>query len=147
MLSDYLVIRTTCIYGWEPQEKNFVINLIKKNRTGISVEVPLDQITTPTYAGNLAEITWKLVQGGKRGIYNVVGATLISRLDFAFLIARIFGLNKELITSVKTEYLKRKAKRPLNGGLKIEKTEKELSIKVPSTEESLLEMKKEDKYG
>ncbi|MCK9604188.1 MAG: SDR family oxidoreductase [Candidatus Omnitrophica bacterium] len=145
-LVDYLIIRTTCIYGWEPQEKNFVVNLIKKNRVGSLVEVASDQITTPTYAGSLAALSWKLAKAGKEGIYNITGSTVISRLDFAFLVAKVFSLNRDLIVGVTTEQLKRRARRPLNGGLKIAKVEKEFGIGISGAEQGLLEMKKE-KHG
>ncbi|HNX81572.1 MAG TPA: SDR family oxidoreductase [Candidatus Omnitrophota bacterium] len=142
-LRNYLIIRTTCVYGAEPQEKNFVMALIKKLRLKEAIEAPFDQITTPTYAGNLAEITWRLVQERKTGIFNVVGANRMSRLDFANLAADTFGLDKRFIRGVTTDSLNRKARRPLNAGLTIDKIEKTLGIRIPTPNESLEIMKDE----
>ncbi|MFA5156192.1 MAG: SDR family oxidoreductase [Candidatus Omnitrophota bacterium] len=142
-LKNYLIIRTTCVYGWEHQEKNFVVNLIKKAKSGKIIEVPSDQITTPTYAGHLACLTWGLVSGGAQGTYNVAGATLMSRFDFALLAAEVFGLDKNLIKPITTQEMSRKARRPLNAGLKITKISEELKRGIPGAEEGLKEMKKE----
>jgi len=142
-LDNYLIIRTTCVYGWEPQEKNFIVNLIKKTRSGRTAEVPVDQVTTPTYAGHLARSIWGLVKDNKTGIYNIAGATLISRFDFALMAAEIFGLDKAFIKPVTTVELNRKAKRPLKGGLKTDKIKRELNTEVPQAQQGLEAMKKE----
>lgn len=145
-LKKYLIIRTTCVYGAEPQEKNFVMSLVKKLHAKEGMDVPSDQVTTPTYAGNLAEITWRLAQERKNGIFNIVGASRMSRLDFAFLVADAFGLDKRFVRGVSTASLKRKAERPLNAGLTIDKIEKTLGIRIPTPQESLETLKDELKY-
>lgn len=144
-LKDYLIIRTTCVYGWEPQGKNFIVNLIKKNKSGQELEVPTDQSTTPTYAGHLAGSSWMLAMQDKTGIYNVAGSSLMSRFDFALMTAEVFGLDKKLIKPVTTGETKRKAKRPLNGGLRTDKIKKELNTVMPSAKEGLEAMEAEAK--
>lgn len=147
LLNNFLIIRTTCIYGWEPQQKNFVLNLIKRINRKETVRVPIDQVTTPTYSGELSEISFRLAREDKRGIYNVASSSLISRYDFAILVAEIFGLDKNLIYGIKTQDLSQKAKRPLKGGLKIDKIKRELGVDMLTAKESLLRMKKEGEYG
>lgn len=141
--NNFLIIRTTGIYGWEPQQKNFVVNLIKKNSEKINVYVPIDQVTTPTYAGDLAEVVWKIVKMNKNGIYNVVGSDLLSRLEFANLAAEVFGLEKKFIIGVNTEAMGKKAVRPLNGGLTISKIREDLNLDTLGARDGLLSMKKE----
>lgn len=143
ILNNFLIIRTTCVYGWEPQQKNFILNLIKKINRKESVKVPIDQVTTPTYVGNLTKIVWRLAREDKSGIYNVVGSSLISRFNFALLATEVFSLDKNFIFGVKTNELTQKAKRPLNGGLRIDKIKKEFRIDIPGAKEGLLLMKKE----
>ena len=142
-LKNYLIIRTTCVYGWEAQGKNFVINLINKSKSPSVVEVPCDQITSPTYVGNLASITWELARRDKIGIYNVVDDSILSRLEFALTVADIFGLDKSLIRGVTTESMKRKASRPLNAGLKTGKIKKEMDLRINDVRRSLLLMQRE----
>lgn len=145
-LHNFLIIRTTCVYGWEPQEKNFVLGLIKRIKRNEMVRAPCDQITTPTYAPDLARVVLRLAEENRSGIYNVAGSSLISRFEFALLVAEIFGLDKNLISGVKTEELSQKAKRPLNGGLRIDKISRELNIHMPTVKEGLISMRKERPY-
>ncbi|TRZ96073.1 SDR family oxidoreductase [bacterium] len=142
-LSNYLIIRSTWVYGWEIDGRNFVQSLIRRLNNREIVKVPLDQIATPTYAGDLADIVCRLVNENKSGVYNIAGSSLISRMEFAYLVAEVFGLDKSLILGVKTEDLVQQAKRPLNAGLKTGKIEQELKIRVPTAKESLLRMQKE----
>lgn len=142
-LNNFLIIRTTCVYGWDVQQKNFASRLIKKLNNKEIVKVPTDQVTTPTYAGNLTRIAYRLVKEDKTGIYNVSSSSLISRFNFALLIAEVFGLDREFIRAVKTKDMGQKATRPLNGGLKTDKIKKELGIEIPSAKDELLLMKTE----
>src|SRR5438309_5950295 len=48
-VEDYLIVRTTVVYSWEPQGKNFVERLVIALRQGKPIRVPYDQISTPTY--------------------------------------------------------------------------------------------------
>lgn len=146
-MGDFLIIRTTCVYGWEAQEKNLVLNLIKKINLKEKMEMPVDQITTPTYAGSLSEIVWNLVKSGKKGIYNVAGNTLMSRLEFALLVADVFNLDRDYIIGVETEHMHRKARRPLRGGLKVDKIKEDLGLNIYDTKTDLLRMKKEKTNG
>lgn len=142
-LKDFLIIRTSCVFGWHAQEKNFILTLIKKIKNREVINAAVDQITTPTYARDLADVSLKLAGADKNGIYNAAGSSFISRYDLALAAADIFCLDKGLIRAVKTEELSQKAKRPLNGGLDVSKIEKELGIIMPTAQSGLLRMKEE----
>lgn len=68
-LTDYLIIRTTVVYGPEKRGKNFVLSLIRKLRNRERVRVPYDQISTPTYSLNLANAVSQLVENPPRVRY------------------------------------------------------------------------------
>jgi dTDP-4-dehydrorhamnose reductase len=121
---NYLIIRTTVVYGWETQGKNFVQRLIKSLRDGERIRVPVDQIGNPTFAPNLAEAVIELATGGETGICNIVGSTLVSRYEFAVTIAKAFDLDPLLIVPVSTEELGQVAQRPLSAGLRVDKAQK-----------------------
>lgn len=125
---DYLIIRTTWVYGPETREKNFVLGLIKRIKREEKVKVPFDQIGSPTYSKNLADIIEELVRKNKRGTYNIVGPKLVDRYSFAKEISVHFGFNQDRLALVSTVELGQKAKRPLKAGLKIDKIKKEVSI-------------------
>ena len=126
-LQNYLIIRTTVIYGYNPESMNFLMTLTKDLKNQIEKAIPNDQIGSPTHVKDLAEISIKLVEENKNGIYNVAGPDLCSRYVFALKIAHSFGLNENLIKPISTEQLKQPAKRPLRAGLIIDKIRIEIN--------------------
>ena len=141
--NDYLILRTTIVYGWENQEKNFVIRLIKSLRANQKVRVPSDQIGTPTYASNLAEACLHLAQTVSTSeIFNLTGPSVVSRYEFAREAARVFDLPPDLIEPVQTKDLNQTASRPLNLGLIVKKASAALPFPLLGYQEGLREMKK-----
>ncbi len=136
-LDDYLIIRTTVVYGYQKDGKNFIMQLIQKNKDGQTMNVPIDQYGSPTFRDNLVEATIELIQKDKRGIYNVVGSEVINRFDFSILTAEVLGLDKSLIIPKTTLELGQKAARPLKAGLKIDKVKQEIETKLLSPKEGL----------
>jgi dTDP-4-dehydrorhamnose reductase len=114
-----LILRTTVVYGPEPQGKNFVYQLRRQLQEGKAVRVPKDQISSPTYNGDLAKASLDLVEKGLGGLFNVAGPSYVDRYQFALQVARVFNLDGSLIEGVPTALLKQKARRPLGAGLKI----------------------------
>ncbi len=120
---DYLIVRTTGVFGWERQGKNFVYRLWQTLSAGQPVRVPVDQVANPTYAPNLAAVTVDLAGAGARGVYNVVGPERLSRYEFACAAAETFGLDPRLVQPVATSELGQAAARPLNAGLVVDKVQ------------------------
>lgn len=145
-LDDYLIIRTTVVYGWEKAGKNFVANVMRHLKNGKKIKVSIDQIGSPTYAGNLAGAIKELVIKEKKGLYNIVGSELMSRYDFSRIICEIFGLDSSLVTPVTSEQFGQHAKRPLKAGLIIDKVRKELMINLAGAEKGLKMMKGETAF-
>ena len=112
-----LIARTSWVFGPERQGKNFAYQLVKTLRSGKSLTVPSDQISSPSYGPDVAEACVRLVEKGRSGVYHVVGPEVMSRPDFANAIARAFGVDSSLIESKSTAELGQGAPRPLNGGL------------------------------
>lgn len=144
-LIDYIIIRTTVVYGWEHLGKNFIFSLRESLNNGLSIKVPRDQIGTPTYVEDLAKVTYLLVSSEKKGVYNVAGPEIIDRYNFALTAANVFNLNKALIKPVTTSELKQLAERPLKAGLRIGKLLKNIKIKMRTPHEGLENMKRNKK--
>lgn len=142
---EFLIIRTCGVFGWEAQNKNFVVRLIDKLGKKESVNIVTDQIGTPTYVENLAAVVCYLIEKNIRGIYHVTGTSILSRFEFAKTVAEVFNLDKSLIKPITTDQIKQAAKRPMKSGLKTEKVQKILPFKLLSGREGLIEMKKERK--
>jgi dTDP-4-dehydrorhamnose reductase len=114
---DYLIVRTTVVFSKERRAKNFVQRLINTLQAGSTVQVPIDQLGSPTYAPNLAEAVVEMVDQGLQGLYHVVGPQQVNRYDLALSVADIFGLDRALIIPVSTQALNQAAPRPLQAGM------------------------------
>jgi dTDP-4-dehydrorhamnose reductase len=133
----FLIVRTTVVYGWERHGKNFVTSLVSALRGGNEVRVPSDQIGTPTYAPNLAEVVVGLVRLGVRGVVNVAGPDRVSRATLAHEAADVFGLDPRLVVPVSTRDLAHLAARPLEAGLGVDKLRRLTSIPLAGYREGL----------
>jgi dTDP-4-dehydrorhamnose reductase len=140
---DALILRTTVVYGPEPQGKNAIYQVIKNLAAGKAMTQPSDQVTSPTYNRDLARASVELLELTETGVWNVAGSELIDRAAFARMAAAVFGLEAGLLTSMPTAAMKQKAKRPLGAGLLIEKLVKRLGWKPLGPIEGLQAMKKE----
>ena len=78
-----LVLRTNVVYGPEKVGKNFVYQLVRKLKGGESMNVPEDQVNTPTYNRDLADATKRLIECGASGVLNVGGCEPLGTLKTA----------------------------------------------------------------
>ena len=112
-----LVLRTTTVYGPDPQGKNFLYTLRRLLSSGQSMRVPTDQLATPTYNEDLARATLALLRSGHTGLFHAAGPTMLSRIDFARLACRLLSLDPSLLIPLTTPELNQRAPRPLIAGL------------------------------
>jgi dTDP-4-dehydrorhamnose reductase len=139
-----LIVRTTVVYGLEPQAKNFVYRLRGLLAEGREIPVPADQVGNPTYAPNLARAATTLARSGATGIYHVAGRDRVSRYEFALEVARVFSLPGDPIRPVTTAELHQPAPRPLSAGMKLEKAQAELSFPLVGCREGLTLLREEE---
>jgi dTDP-4-dehydrorhamnose reductase len=137
---DHLIVRTNVVFGWERQGKNFVFRLLNSLKAGDVVTVPADQISSPTYAPDLARAVVELSLSGAAGIYHVAGTERASRYEFACEAARAFGFVTDLIRPVTTAALGQPAARPLNAGMVVDKASARLKTPLMSYREGLKAM-------
>ncbi len=112
-----LVIRTTGVYGPDPNGRNFLYSLRKGLAGTKPFRVPDDQICTPTYNLDLAVAVVALAESGAKGVFHVTGPDLVSRLEFARRAAAVMGLDPANLSGVSTAELGQIAARPLRAGL------------------------------
>lgn len=139
----YLIIRTTGIFGWEMQRKNFLYRVMDTLGAGKELVIPNDQYANPTYVKDLVGATLRLLELRKNGVFNVVGPQYMNRVELAGKFAHEFGLDgrKGLIKGVATSELGGLAPRPLKAGLKTGKIDA-LGIRVRTVEEAAADMRK-----
>ena len=133
-----LILRTTVVYGPDRNAKNYLYSVVRNLRQGRRMRVPEDQISTPTYNRDFVGATCALVAADACGIYHVCGPELLGRMVFAREIARLLGLNADLLEAVRTAELGQRAPRPLRAGLLTEKLRRRLpGLKMRTLAESL----------
>jgi dTDP-4-dehydrorhamnose reductase len=83
---DFLVVRTSWVFG---RGRNFIAAILDqaaKRRSGEAsgpLRVVDDQRGRPTYARDLADGIWRLVEGGARGLYHVANEGVATWWDLA----------------------------------------------------------------
>jgi len=136
---DALVLRTNVVFGPEDVGKNFVYQLVRKLSAGEGMNVPVDQVNTPTYNRDLAEATKLLVEANASGLFNVGGSEVLGRKAFGDIIADAMKLDKGLLAGVTTSNAGQTALRPLDSGLKLDKVQAAIPGWKPRTVVEALE--------
>lgn len=125
LLGDSLLIVRTCwAFGPERQGKNFAYQLLRTLSQGKTLSCPSDQVSSPSYAPDVARAVVDLAEAGASGIVHVAGPETIDRVTFARALAEGFGYDPALIVPVPTAELGQGAPRPLKSGLKIERLQR-----------------------
>lgn len=88
----YMIFRTAWLYS--PFGKNFVKTMRKLTAEKDTLNVVFDQVGTPTYAGDLAALIFKVISErmtGRQGIYHFSDEGVCSWYDFAVEICSLSG--------------------------------------------------------
>jgi dTDP-4-dehydrorhamnose reductase len=140
----YAILRTILIYGAGIQvHNNFGLWVVTNLQAGKNIRCVDDQISKPTYVGDLAAAVLKVIQRSSCGIFHICGAEQLSRYDFSMCAADVFGLDQSLIVKAKSIQLQQKAVRPLITGFSTLKAEQELHYRPLSVRQGLEAMKRE----
>ena len=137
----HLIIRTTGIFGWEMQRKNFLYRVMDTLSAGKPLELPNDQSANATYVRDLVAGTLDLLDKKKTGIYNVAGPEIFAKDALAREYASFLKLDTSLIVGKPTSDFPSIAPRPLKGGLKTGKLGA-LGIRMRNVKEALADMQK-----
>jgi dTDP-4-dehydrorhamnose reductase len=130
---DYCIIRTIVLFGKGVDvPPDFVAWLLQELLAGREVNIVDDQIGNVTYAPQLSRAILQALRLRLNGILHVGSSDLMSRLEFARLVARQYNLDEKLIHPTTTVALKQPAARPLQGGLLVEESQQRLEMKFDS---------------
>lgn len=139
---NYLILRTSVLYGWHPWKTNFVTWVINSLRQKKEIFVVNDHYNTPTLADNLANIILESVSKDFQGLYHASGSQRISRYEFAQQIAKTFDMEHNLIKPVKMSQLTAWiAKRPKDSSLNTNKIQEQLKTELLNVSQGLNKMK------
>ncbi|HEU4439582.1 MAG TPA: dTDP-4-dehydrorhamnose reductase [Methylomirabilota bacterium] len=136
-----LVVRTSVVYGPEPQGKNFVYQLLARGRRDEPMRAPGDQRSSPTYNEDLAAATVEAAERGLDGVIHLAGPEVMDRHAFALIVCRTFGLDPALLARVSTAELEQPARRPPDAGLRIDRARALLATRMRGPKEGLEAMR------
>ena len=127
IMEDYFILRTSWLYS--EYGNNFMKTMLKLSETREEINVVSDQIGSPTYAGDLAEVLIKIVLSSSKayGLHHFSNSGAISWYDFAVEIFNHF--NKQVVVKpIKTKDYPTAAKRPEYSVLDLNKTKNTFQI-------------------
>jgi dTDP-4-dehydrorhamnose reductase len=127
--AEWCIARTSTPFGRHPSRISFPKFIIEKLSKGQGIQVVEDQYTSPTSTSNLALMLLEIAARRIKGYMHVSGATRISRLEFALLVAERMNLRKELIIATHMDSMKWRAKRPKDSSLSVKKAKSLLKNK------------------
>lgn len=138
---DWCIARTSAIYGWGGEKKNFATWLLANMSAGKQVKVVTDQYVSPTLNTNLAEMVLEISEKKLTGVLHIAGASRASRYEFAVELAKVFNQNPDLIKRAKMEEMTWPAKRPKDSSLDVSRCARLLKSKPLEISDALTAMK------
>lgn len=134
---DYFIIRTSWLYS--EHANNFMKTMLRLAESRTELSVVADQIGTPTYATDLAEVMMKIVTENSSdfGLYHYSNEGVASWYDFAYA---IFELQKTSIHlfPIKTVEYPTPAERPKFSVMDKAKIKQTFKIEIPHWRSSLI---------
>ncbi len=147
LMTNYLILRVTVVYGHEAQGKNFLIRLISTLQNGQMIRVPEDQVGSPTLVDDIAEASCRLIEAGVTGLFHVAGPDVMSRYEFSLTVAELLGLERDNILPVITSELEQLAKRPLKAGMVCDRLVETINWKLKGVVDALNHLKNSESLG
>jgi dTDP-4-dehydrorhamnose reductase len=134
---NWCIARTSTPFGIHTKKSTFPSFVIKNLSQHNKIKVLTDQITSPTYAFNLADMLFEIIESKIKGIVHASGSSKVSRFDQAVMIAKAVGLDKNLIKPTTIDQMGWKARRPRDSSLDVGKAYNTLAKKPMRFKESL----------
>lgn len=137
--ADYLIFRTAWLYS--EFGKNFVKTMLNLTETKPQLKVVFDQCGTPTYAYDLAQAIFAIIEqrqyAGKSGIYHFSNEGVTSWYDFTKMIALFSGHTACDIQPCHSNEFPSPVKRPAYSVLDKTKIKETFQITIPYWLDSL----------
>ena len=134
-----LIFRTAWLYS--EYGKNFVKTMLNLTATKPELKVVFDQTGTPTYAQDLADAIFHIIENrrmdGNEGIYHYSNEGVCSWFDFTKMIAEYAGNNACDVQPCHSDEFPSKVKRPSYSVLDKTKFKETFGLKVPYWTDSL----------
>lgn len=129
-----LIFRLSWVYGTGPQ--NFITKLSQWAKAPGPLKVTTDEISVPTSARDVAEVSMAALKNGLTGTWHLVNSGFCSRYEWAQLILKEYGINKELAHARMADFCL-PAKRPGYSAMSSQALARELGVNIPEWRESV----------
>ncbi|GAB1857464.1 dTDP-4-dehydrorhamnose reductase [Flavobacteriaceae bacterium MHTCC 0001] len=136
ILEAYFIVRTSWLYS--EHGKNFLKTMLRLADERENLNIVNDQIGTPTYAKDLAEVVLLFIDKKSKayGTYHFSNEGVASWFDFAATIFKYSASNVK-IEAISSQDFPQKANRPKFSVLDKSKIKKELQIEIATWKDSL----------
>lgn len=128
------VVRTSWVFGLHG--RNFVATMKKLLSERDSVTVVRDQVGSPTFTEDLAQLLCDMIETEKYGVYHATNEGFCSWSEFAEAIGALSGAKGKVIPILSEEY-RCAAKRPLNSRLSKKSLDEGGFSRLPRWEDAL----------
>lgn len=118
LLDKYFIVRISWVFGIHGN--NFVKTMLRLGKERDEISVVSDQIGSPTYTYDVAELLIEIIKTDKYGIYHATNEGYCSWYEFAVEIFRQAGMDVK-VNPIGTEEYPTKARRPKNSRMGKEK--------------------------
>jgi dTDP-4-dehydrorhamnose reductase len=136
ILEKHFIIRTSWLYS--EHGNNFMKTMLRISKEKQELSIVSDQIGTPTYAGDLAQLIFNIIKTESKdyGIYHYSNLGEISWFDFAKAIFEESKINIKLLP-INTKDYPTPAERPMYSVLDKSKIIRNFNIEIPKWRDSL----------
>lgn len=133
------IARSAMLFGHGRRLKTgFIPWIVTRLREGRDVKVVTDQISNVTLVDDLARAIKRMVALKRSGIFHVASRDVVSRFDFAVRVAETYNYSSTTIIPTLTRLLEQTVQRPLQGGLIVDKAERDLNLRFATVDEGLM---------
>ncbi len=131
----HYILRTAWLYG--PGGNNFIEKMIVRSQTAKKLEVSDDEIGSPTYTGHLAQMTMKIVETQKYGLYHATNTGECSRYQWIKTCFEHLNISLPIIPCSRVKFIA-PAQRPAYSAMDNRKIRATIQWEIPTWQEALL---------
>jgi dTDP-4-dehydrorhamnose reductase len=140
--SDYKnwsIARTIIVYGrgHNLSRGNIILWAKEQLEKGKEIKIVNDQFRSPTFAPDLAEGCFLIIENNETGIFHLCGPDCLSMFE---IVSKVWKLDTKLIIETETNSLAQSAGRPPKTGFNLSKSRSKLGYDPKTLEESFKEL-------
>lgn len=135
LLNNYFILRTSWAFGHNGD--NFIKKILNLAEQRKEIAVVDDQIGSPTYTVDLAELICKIVRTDRYGVYHSANEGVCSWADLAERALELYGMDAK-VKRVDSRHYPTTAKRPLNSRLSMRSLDEGGFSRLPTWQDALI---------